>query len=94
MFTVTHDARDRLLQKMLRRDAAEDEALRFLRRSGGWKLRLDRAHPADTTFAHKGRNVLLLDEVVAQAMKSMILETDNTAIGPQLRLRKNTSKKD
>ena len=94
MLTVTDDARDRLSQKLAHKKATYEVALRFTRRRGGWRLRLDQARPADTTFTHKGRNILLLDDVVARAMQHMTLDTRTTEAGPQLRLRRRTSKED
>lgn len=88
MLTVTPAAIDRLSQKLARRKAADDVALRFIRRPGGWKLRPDRARPADTAFTRDGRSVLLLDATVAEAMTDMALEVQKTKSGPRLRLRR------
>jgi hypothetical protein len=86
MFTVTEAALDRLSQKLVRKKAADDMALRFMRRTGGWKLRLDRMRPADTMFTHGSRKVLLLDETVARAMSKLTLDVKDTAAGPRLTL--------
>jgi hypothetical protein len=86
VLTVTVVARDRLASKLARRKAADDIAMRFTRRVGGWKLRLGRSRPADTVIVHEGRTVLLLDSVVSQAMTNMTLDVKNTEAGPQLTL--------
>lgn len=86
MLTVTPAARDRLSKKLAERKAAEDTALRFLRREHGWSLRPDRVRPTDATFTHEGRNVLLLDKSVAKAMSNRTLDTRPTQAGPRLML--------
>ena len=93
MLTVTAAARDRLLTKLGCKKAADDVALRFTRRKGGWRLRLDRAGPDDTAFTHEGRDVLLLDEAVSKAMTMMTLDVSSTETGPKLTLRRITSRK-
>ena len=91
MFTVTAAALDRLSTKLACKKANDDEALRFTRRAGGWKLRLDCARPADTAFSHDGRSVLLLDAAVSQAMTNMTLDIRSTDSGPRLTLHRVTS---
>jgi len=90
MLTVTAAARVRLLSKLDRRKAADDVAMRFTRLKNGWRLRLDRARPADTAFTHEGRNVLLLDAVVAKAMAALTLDASTTDAGVRLTLRRPT----
>jgi Fe-S cluster assembly iron-binding protein IscA len=87
MLTVTEEARDRLSQKLIEKKVANNAALRFIRREGGWVLRPDQARPTDTTVTHRGRGVLLLDETVARAMADMVLDIRNTEAGPRLTLR-------
>ena len=94
MLTVTASALDRLSRKLARKKPTDGVALRFMRRTGGWRLRLDRARPADTEFTHDGRSVLLLDAAVSQAMTNMALDVRSTDSGPRLRLHKVTSSKD
>lgn len=94
MFTVTAGALGRLSRKLAGKKANDDQALRFTRRTGGWRLRLDCARPADTAFSHDGRSVLLLDAAVSQAMANMTLDVRSTDSGPRLRLRRITSSKD
>ena len=86
MITATPGARVRLLRKLTRKDATDDVAMRFTRRTGGWKLRLDHARSADTAITHEGRLVLLLDEQVSQAMADMTLDVAGTEAGPRLTL--------
>jgi hypothetical protein len=94
MFTVTAAALDRLSRRIAQKKPTDGVALRFTRREGGWRLRLDRARPADTEFTHDGRSVLLLDASVSQAMANLTLDVRNTDSGPRLRLRKVASSKD
>jgi hypothetical protein len=87
MLTVTEAARNRLLSKIFDRDAADDQAMRFTRRTGGWRLSLERAAPSDTTVVHQGRVVLLLDELASDRMAALTLGVRQTPNGPRLRLR-------
>jgi hypothetical protein len=88
MLTVTPAARECLLSRLDERKAAIDVAMRFTRREGGWRLRLDQARPEDTAFLHEGRSVLLLDEAVTKAMANMKLDARATEDGPRLKLRR------
>jgi hypothetical protein len=87
MLTVTETALDRLALKLTHKKATDEMAMRFAPKAGGWRLRLDRQGPDDTVFAHRGRNVLLLDRAVASTMADKTLDTRNTAGGPRLTLR-------
>jgi hypothetical protein len=89
MLTVTIAALERLSQKLADKKAADDVALRFRRAAGRWRLRVDRARPHDATFAHEGRNVLLLDRATARAMTALTLMVRATEAGPRLKLRRN-----
>lgn len=88
MLNVTNSALDRLSDRLARRAAAANVALRFTRSDGRWKLGRDLERPGDVKFAHDGRNVLLLDESAARAMTDMTLDIRDTAAGPRLRLRR------
>lgn len=87
MFTVTEAALDRLSRKLAGKKAAEEMAMRFAEKEGGWRLRPDRQRPDDTVFVHDGRSVLLLDKAAAQAMTGRTLDTRDTPKGPRLTLR-------
>jgi hypothetical protein len=89
MLTVTDAARDRLSRKLEFKKAAEPMALRLTRTERGWGLRPDTARPDDTTFAHQGKNVLLVDDAVSEAMSDATLEVRTTKAGPRLRLRRS-----
>jgi Fe-S cluster assembly iron-binding protein IscA len=86
MLTVTPAARERLTRKLARRKAGEDEAMRFTRKPGGWKLSVDRAHADDTAITHEGKIVLLLDAVASKAMTNATLDVKDTDAGPRLKL--------
>lgn len=94
MLTVTTEALERLCQKLARKRAANDVALRFRRTAGHWKLRFDRARPDDATFTHDGRNVLLLDKAAANAMNHLTLTVRDTEAGPRLKLRRTATNED
>jgi hypothetical protein len=86
MFTVTETALDRLTQKLARLQAAQEMAMRFAEKEGGWRLRLDRQRPDDTVFSHRGRDVLLLDQAAAKKLTDKKLDTRSTPAGPRLDL--------
>jgi hypothetical protein len=92
MFSVTIPALDRLSERLTRKAAGMDVALRVTRRAERWKVRPDRARPGDTAFAHEGRNVLLLDQQVMAALASLQLDVRATGSGPRLRLRELASR--
>lgn len=91
MLKVTEAARNRLLSKLAMHKAAENEAYRFTRKKGGWKLRIDAAQPDDKKLAHKGRDVLLLDDDVLRKMTRLTLDVAITESKPRLTLRTGTT---
>lgn len=88
MLDVSKPALARLSYKLAHDDSGKDVALRFTPHENGWKLSPDRARFGDVTFTHGGRNVLLLDESVSQAMADLMLDLRRTDSGPRLRLRR------
>lgn len=90
MLIVTTAALDRLSEKLAGKNANDGRAFRFTQRTGCWRLRLDQARPDDTTFAHKGKNVLVVDAAVAEAMAKMMLDVRGTEAGVKLRLHRMT----
>lgn len=88
MFEVTAAARDRLSRKLAQKEPTEGQALRFARKEGGWRLRLDRQRPDDMVFEHQGKKVLLLDAEVASAMDALTLDVRGADSGARLRLRR------
>ena len=89
MFTLTEAAGARLADKLVRKSAGEDVALRFVRQAEPrrWSLRLDKPCPSDATFSHEGRIVLVLDEQSSQLLTNRMLDIRETDDGPRLRLR-------
>ncbi len=86
MFTVTEEAGARLASKLEKKEPGM--ALRFVRddERGGWAVRPDKATKTDTAFAHKGHNVLVIDEESSDLLKNKILGIKETDEGPRLRL--------
>lgn len=89
MLTVTKSALEQLSHRLARRPGTEGLALRFVRREGGWRLRLDRESPGDAAFTHGDRKVLLLDAAVAEALADMTLDVKPTGTRSRLDLRRN-----
>ena len=94
MLKVTEAARNRLLSKLATHKAADNEAYRFMRKKGGWKLRIDAAQPDDKKLAHNGRDVLLLDDDVLRKMTKLTLDVSTAESKPRLTLRTVSSAKD
>lgn len=88
MLTVTPAAREYLLKKLNRKDAALDCAMRFTRPQKRWRLRLDQVQPGDAAITHQGRNVLLLDAAVSKAMATLTLDVGNGGTTARLKLRR------
>lgn len=93
MLSVTDAARDRLLSKIVAKKGSDEEALRFTRRNGRWRLRLDYAKQGDKTFTCADRTVLLLDETVSRALTKMTLDVKDAEVKPRLSLRKEANRK-
>jgi hypothetical protein len=89
MLTVTKPALARLSRMLTRKGANDDMALRFIRRKGGWMLRLDREAAEDTAITHDGRKVLLLDRAVSKAMVNMTLDARRSGERSRLKLLRN-----
>lgn len=87
MLKVTEAARNRLLWKLQQHNATKEEAYRFIRKKGGWKLRIDGVQPDDHLLAHNGRNVLLLDGSVLRRMTRLTLDCTSLNSGQRLTLR-------
>jgi len=89
MFTLTEAAGARLADKLAKKSAGDDVALRFTRQGEQrrWTLRLDKHCPADTTFSHEGRIVLMFDEQSSHLLRNRMLDIRETDEGPRLRLR-------
>jgi hypothetical protein len=86
MLNVTNTAAARLAQLL---DASpKSSAVRIVARNRRLKLRRDHARSGDATFAHAGRVVLVLDERMARALSTRILDTRETTAGPKLRLQR------
>lgn len=88
MFDVTRTAVDRLAEKLEVRNVEDDVTMRFVRRPGGWQLRLDRAKTGDVVFAREGRTVLVVDTDAAKKLANRILDARIGTDGARLYLRK------
>jgi len=87
MITVTDAARARLLSKIEAKKASNEEAMRFTRRDGRWRLRLDYAKQGDKAIMWANRTVLLLDATAARALAKKTLDVKDADANPRLSLR-------
>ena len=84
MLTVTENAVRHLAELLSNADAAEEEAIRFVREGRTITPKLDCERPGDTTYEHEGNTVLLLDENVFALLGDRTLDVQDTDDGPQL----------
>jgi hypothetical protein len=61
-----------------------------MRLTRGWRLHVDQVRPDDIAFTHEGRNVLLLDAVMAKAVAALTLDVCSAESGARLELRRTT----
>lgn len=87
MLTVTETASARLAEKLVKKQADDDEALRFVRKPRGWKLHLDTPTSDDVLFTREGRTVLVLGVEVARLLVDHTLDTKDSPTGSRLCLR-------
>ena len=86
MLTVTEPARAHFAQMLVEAQAPGNAAVRFVRTKQGIGLELDVARPSDTPFAHEGRTVLVLDEVVTELLADKTLDVESAGEGSKLAL--------
>ncbi len=87
MFSMTEAAGAHVAGLLERNEASEDAVLRLEREEGQLTLRQGHAHPGDSTFAHEGRNVLVLHDELCQELADSALDVEDTDEGPRLYLR-------
>lgn len=86
MLTVTEAAKTHLAQLLDEMETSDENAVRFVSEENRLIPKLDHASPSDTTFAHDGKIVLVLDTGVATVLANSILDVRDTDNGPQLAL--------
>ena len=87
MFSITEAAGAYLTGSLERKEAPEDVFARLEQEEGQLALRLGHAHLEDSTFAHEGRTVLVIDKELCQELADSTLDVEDTEAGPRLRLR-------
>jgi Fe-S cluster assembly iron-binding protein IscA len=87
MFAVTETAGIRLVEKLAKRATDDDSVMRFVRKSRGWLLRLDKPATDDSVFEHEGQTVLVVDAKAARLLVDRTLDTKDSSAGSKLCLR-------
>jgi Fe-S cluster assembly iron-binding protein IscA len=91
MVTVTERAKETLAKL---KDAAQVEdvnaGLRLSLVAGEFGLQFDQLQPGDQVVEHAGTPVLIVDEVVADALADTLIDTQATAQGDELVLRRRS----
>ena len=87
MFVVTETAGLRLIEKLAKKATSNEKVMRFVRKSRGWMLRLDKAGPDDSVFEHDGQTVLVVDASSAQLLEDRTLDAKDSSTGSRLCLR-------
>ncbi|UCF34059.1 MAG: hypothetical protein JSV78_01885 [Phycisphaerales bacterium] len=87
MLSVTDAATEYLAGLLSDAEAPDDMAVRFVYEAKGFQMRTDGEQPGDTTFAHEGRTVLVMEEQVADLLADRTLDVHDAGAGPRLVLR-------
>jgi len=72
MFRVT-DSAGQYLGRLLRGQSREKSA-RLEQVADGWRVRLDKQNQGDVAFAHEGRTVLLVEDIIAGELDGATLD--------------------
>ncbi len=65
-------------------EAPENAIVRFEQKEDGLAIRLGNAYLGESTFAHEGRTVLVLDKELCQGLADNTLDVEDTDEGPRL----------
>jgi len=76
MLTVTDAAAEHLSEMLEEAKAPDDTAIRFVPGKAGLEMKLDKPIPADTTFDHDGRTVLMVSQKVAERLGEQTLDVE------------------
>jgi len=84
MFNISVPAAQRMNELLLSR--GELAILRIVRRAGRFRLCVSQVREGDNTFAHGGKDLLVLDGAIHKLLTGRSLNTRDTAAGPRLKL--------
>lgn len=84
MFNISVPAAHRMNELLRSKD--ELAILRIVRRAGRFRLCVSQVREGDNTFAHGGRDLLVLDRATHQMLRGHSLNTRNTPAGIRLSL--------
>ncbi len=78
MLTLSYTAGEHLDLLLAEANASDDAAVRLVLKGDGFSLKIDTARPGDTTFDHKEKVVLAIDEQVSELVADMKLDVKVT----------------
>jgi hypothetical protein len=84
MPTITETAGAYLVQLLDEAQAQDDIAIRLVLDETNITPTMDHARPGDTAFSFDGRRILVLDELVMQAMEGKTLDVQDSSDGPKM----------
>ena len=84
MLQITPSAGEFLYAVLERSQAPAEAAIRLEIEGDSLSSRLDQPRPGDATLTYEGRNVLVLDEKVAQLLDNVIIDIEAGAKGDSL----------
>jgi hypothetical protein len=87
MLTVTESAGAHLARVLVKANAADEKAVRFVSEEDRLVPKLDTKRPGDMAFDHDGKTVLVLDTGIADTLANRTLDVTDTHAGPRLYLR-------
>ena len=86
MLTVTDKAAQYLRESLIRKEEGAPEALRIVQTEDAYQLTLDNTKDGDHVFEQDGRNYLLLDSGVGEALSDATLDVHESPQGLSLTL--------
>jgi len=86
MLTVTYKAAQYLRESLTRKEEGAPEALRIVQTEDAYQLTLDNTKDGDHVFEQDGRNYLLLDPAVGEALSDATLDVHESPQGLSLTL--------
>ena len=87
MLTVTTQAKAYLSQLLDKSKHSDDHAIRLAQTGEGMQMSIDQQQPADVTYEHEGKTVLVVEQQVATALDQRELVVEESDQGKVLAIK-------
>jgi hypothetical protein len=87
VFQVTEEAAAHAAYQLADAGAPEGTVIRLVEHEGGLVLKPGPIEPRDVTFDHDGRPVIAVSRALAQDLRNVVLQAEETEEGTRLQLR-------